>query len=327
MIDASRADGGSTMSFKKAAVIGICAAITLAVAPRAIAADAVVRVNTDIDTVYSPIRNDVETRIPVTPVTVTELDTLKLQVTNGITSGIISGRITEDEALRLYDMVDSVAQQEAEFKLAGLTEGHINNLMRKWNMISQETNVLATNGGVNTFMPNIEQRRESLLRRISYHLAAANITPGEAEQLLTSLDHITDNYAAARATGSTLSADELEAVHKDMMSLNGKIAEKTGGYIVRVVPETVEERSAYLNLIRSGLAQHLLTPEESAKLIEGYNQLVYTEAAVVADEGPRSAGIQNLAHKIENMQFLLERQLRDRAAVHNTAVAGSSNKL
>lgn len=315
------------MSVNKAAVIGICAAIAFGIAPRASAADAVINVTTNMDTVYSPIRNGVETRIPVAPATVAQLDTLKLQVMDGITSGIITGRITDDEALRLYEMVDAVAQQEAEFKLAGLTEGHINNLMRKWNMVSQETNFLASNTGVNPIMPGLEQRRAAILDRISYHLAAANLTPGEAEQLLASLDHITDNYAAARATGGSLSADELEALHKDMYSVEGKIHEKTGGFIVRVVPESVTERSAYLNMIRQGLASRLLTAQEGAKLIEGYNQLVYTEEAIVADEGARSPRIQNLAHKIDNMTFLLERQLRDRAAAHNTAVAGASNRF
>lgn len=311
------------MSVKKAVVIGICAAITFGIAPRSGAADAIVQEQT----VYTPIQNEVETRIPATPVTVEELDTLKLQTKGGITSGVISGRITEDEALRLYDEIDTVAQLEGEFKLAGLTEAHINNLMRKWHMIAQHASMLATNSGINTIMPNVEQRREALLRRISYHLSAANLTPGEAEQLLVSMDHITDSYGAARATGGALTADELEAVHKDLFAVEGKLHEKTGGFIIRTVPETVSERAVYLNTIRHGIASRLLTVNEGAKLIEGYNQLVRSEEALVATDGARSPEIQTLARKIDNMTFLLQRQIRDRAAAQATAVAGASNKL
>jgi hypothetical protein len=308
----------------RAAAIGICAAISIGVVPRAFAADAVINVTTDVDTVYTPVRNEVVTRLPLPATAVPELDTLKLQVQNGITSGITTGKLTEDEAVRLYALLDSVQAQEAEFKLAGLTEGHINNLMRKYHMISQETATLASNTATNDFMPNFENRRELVMRRILYNMAAANLTPGEGEELLTALNQIGDNYAIASATGLTLTADELEAAHKDLFKLHNKLREKTSGFIAFVVPATVPERQEYLKKIQYGIATKQLSPAEGAKLIDGYNKLVLLESSLVANEGPRSIEIENLAHEINNMTFILDRQLRDRTT---HAVAGSSNRL
>jgi hypothetical protein len=308
----------------RAAAIGICAAISFGVIPRAMAADVVINVTTDLDTVYTPVRNDVVTRLPLPATAVPELDTLKLQVQNGITSGIATGRLTEDEASRLYAMLDTLQAQEAEFKLAGLTEGHINNLMRKYHMISQETATLASNTATNDFMPNFENRRDLVMRRILYNMAAANLTPGEGEELLTALNQVSDNYAIATATGGTLTADELEAAHKDLFKLHNKLREKTSGFIAFVVPASLPERQEYLKKIQFGIASKRLTPGEGATLIEGYNKLVLLEDSLVASAGPRSVEIQNLAHDINNMTFILDRQLRDRS-IH--AVAGSSNKL
>lgn len=315
------------MRAMKVVAVSLCTAISTGAAPHVMAAGCAVDVTTIKDTVYSPIRNDVVTRIPPLPANQPELDTLKLQIQNGISGGIANGSITEEEALQLYEMLDAVGITEAQFKTGcGLTEEHINNLMRRYHMISNALNDMYTNSRTNDFMPRFEQRRESLMRRILYHMAATNLTPAEGEQLLGSLNDISNQYATARATGGTLTADELEGLHKDLFMLQKKLREKTSGFIARVVPATVPEREEFLAKIRGGLAGGQLTAAEGACLIKEYNNFVVLEATLVAHEGPRSPAIQNLAQTINNRTFILDRQMRDRANAESAAV-GSSNRM
>jgi hypothetical protein len=212
MIGARGAGGGANMKLSAKAALVVAAIsfglmsnaqaqVTVKSEVRPTTKVQVLETRVDKDVVYSPIRNDVVTRIPVLPAVVEGVDTLKLQVMNGITSGIASGKLTDDEAQRLYAEIDEVARLEADFKLAGLPEGSQNNLMRRYHMIGQLSNMLAENSATNDFMPNFENRRNALMRRILYHMAAANLTPGEGEQLLTALNQITDNHAQMRATG------------------------------------------------------------------------------------------------------------------------------
>lgn len=307
--------------------VSLCTAISIGAAPRVVAADCAADVTTIKDTVYSPIRNDVVTRMPPFPANLPELDTLKLQIQNGINGGIANGSINEDEALQLYDMLDAVGVTEAQFKTGGpLTEGHVGNLMRRYHMISIALNDMYTNSSRNNFMPRFEQRRESLMRRILYHMAATNLTAAEGEQLLGALNDISNQYATARATGGTLTADELEALHKDLFKVQKKLREKTSGFIVRVVPVTVPEREEFLAKIRGGLLSGQLTAAEGAHLIKQYNNFVVLESTLCAHEGPRSQAIEDLAQTINNTTFILERQLRDRARAES-AVAGSSDRM
>lgn len=275
----------------------------------------------DQDVVYSPIRNEVITRVPVSQDVVAPLDTLKAQVFNRLNSGLVTGAITETEAARIDQSIDTVANMEAQFKLAGLTDGHINNLMRRYNMINQSITDLSSNTATNDYMPGFENRRDVLMRRILYHVAANNLTAAEGEQLLTALNNITDSYARARATGNVVTADELENLHKDMFALQNKLGDRVGALIAKVVPESHFQRTEHLKRIQSGLASKKLSADEGAKLIAQYNRLVLLEEALAANNGVRSAEIKQLADEISNLNFILDRELRDRT------VAGSSTRF
>lgn len=280
-----------------------------------------VETRVDADTIYSPIRNEVVTRLPIDTTVVAPVDTLKLQVMNNINSGIATGKITEREAARLYPALDDIALQEAQFKQVGLTDAAVNNLMRKYHMIGLSVDELANNTDTNDFMPSVENRRMALQRQILFNMAAANLTPAEGEQLLTALNNVSDNYATMRATGGTLTADELESLHKDMFKLSQKLGDRVGGMIVKVVPETHFERSEYLKRIQQGMASKTLSPAEGARLLDQYNRLVLLEQTIAADDGLRSADIKQLAAEINNLTFILTRELRDRQ------VAGQSMKF
>jgi len=242
-------------------------------------------------------------------------------VMNGINSGIVSGKITESEAERLYAMMDDVALQEAQFKLGSWGDGAIANLMRKYQMIDNHLNVLSSNTDTNDFMPNIENRRNMLSRRILWHMASANLTPAEGEQLLVALNNISDNCATYRATGGVLTADELESVHKDLFNLHNKLRDRISGTIARVLPPTRTERGEYLKHIQEGLACKTLSLEEGAQLLSQYNRLVLLEQSIAREDGVDSPDMRRLAAEINNLNFVLRRELGDRS------VAGSSNRF
>lgn len=316
------------ISARAVKIITVCAAASLGLQAataqtqiRPVTAVQTLETRTDIDVVYTPIRNEVVTRLPVGDQVVAPVDTFKLQIMNGINSGIAQGKITEQEANRLYAMIDTVALQEAQFKIAGLTDAGINNLMRKYHMIDQHLNELSNNTDSNDFMPSIEGRRDRLARRILWNMAAANLTPAEGEQLLAALNNITDNYATMRATGGTLSADEFESIHKDMYKLTHKLSDRVGALIARVVPETNVQRSEYLKKIQQGLATKTLSPEEGARLLSQYNRLVLLETSIATENGVRSSDMKQLADEINNLNFILTRELRDRT------VAGQNTRL
>lgn len=313
-------------------ILGVCAAATIALVPIANAQTCanprtvvntaqVLETRVDTDTVYTPIQNEVITRLPIGDKVVAPVDTLKTQILNTINSGIVSGKITETEADRLYAAFDDIARQEATFKLAGLTDAAINNLMRKYHVINQSVAELSNNTDTNDYMPSIEVRRDRISRHIRFNVAAGNLTPAEGEQLLVALNTISDNYATYRATGGMLTADELEAVHKDMFRLERKITDRAGALIARVVPVSNPPRNEYLRQIQQGLASKTLSSEEGARLLSQYNRLVLLEQSIASNDGVRSADIQQLSDEIKNLNFILTRELRDRA------IAGQANKL
>ncbi len=273
------------------------------------------------DTVYSPIGNDVVNRLPLGTEVVANVDTLKLQVMTGINSGIISGKLTESEAERLYAMMDDVALQEAQFKLGCWNYQSIANIMRKYHMVDQYLDVLSSNTATNDFMPNIENRRNMLSRRILWHMASANITPAEGEQLLMALNNVSDLYATYRATGGVLTADELEAVHKDLLTVHNKLRDRLCRKVAVVCPPTYMERSEYLKRIQEGLAYKTLSLKEGARLMTQYNRLVLLEQSIASTKGLGSPDMRQLAAEIDNLNFILTRDLRDRS------IAGSYTRF
>ncbi len=277
----------------------------------------------DRDVVYSTVSNEVIPRIEPSPAVVAPVDNIKLQINNRINAGLISGMLTNEEADEVRAALDAVSVREAEFKLelGGLTLSAVANLMPKFHMVNQMLEDRLNNTNIATIMPNFEMRRQGLQRRIQYHSAAGNLTPGEGEQLLAALSQVSDLYADARATGGVVTADELEALHKDLSTIQAKLTERVGGTIAFVAPATHDQLAKLRARIESAVAMKQVTDTEACALWQQYNRLVLLQDSIIADEGLRSPDIQLLAKEIDNLDFILTRELRDRQ------IAGQSNKL
>ena len=274
----------------------------------------VVETQVDEDVVYSPISNQVESKIPVFPAVVAPIDTLKLQAMNRINSGLVVGRLTNEEATELTAALDQLIVQENQFKLAsnGLTASAVANLERKFHMLNLLIDDRLNNTNTADYMPSFENRRAAIQSRITYNEAAGNLTPAEAEQMLAALSVVTDHYAQANATGGTLTADELEQLHRELTAIRLKTDEKANGTIAVVVPDTVNQRARLLQTIRNGVASCLLTPAEANVWMRQYNRISLLEQSIAQDDGVRSPDMAQLAKEIENLDFVLSREIRDR---------------
>lgn len=284
------------------------------------AAGQILETRVDQDVVYSPISNKVDSKIQVFPVVVAPIDTLKLQAMNRINSGLIVGKLTNEEANELTSALDQLILQENQFKLAdgGLTASATANLTRKFHMLSVLIDDRMNNTNTADYMPSFENRRAAIQSRITYNQASGNLTPAESEELLSALSVVTDHYAQANATGGTLTADELEQLHRELSMIRAKIEEKANGTIAVVVPDTVDNRGALLNTIQSGVATHLLTPAEGDAWIKEYNRITLLEQSIAHDDGLRSPDMKQLAKEIENLNFVLSREIRDRQLAGST---------
>jgi hypothetical protein len=280
------------------------------VAPAAVAVETVI----DRDVVYSPVNEEVKAHLQPLPAVQAPVDNLKQQIANRLNSGLISGKLTVPEADEVQRQLDDIERQEAEFKMGGyaLSDGAINNLMRKYYMVDQRLTDLANNTNFLEYMPNFELRRIGIERNIQNHLAAGNLTPGEAEQLLTAVATISDGYATSQATGGTVTATELEALHRDLAAVNGKLTQKINGTIAFVAPATHDKLAELQTTIQCAVASKQFSDAERRHMLDQYGRLIVLQESIIADDGPRAEDIQVLAKEIDNLNFILTRELRDR---------------
>jgi hypothetical protein len=282
-----------------------------------------VETKSDENIVYTPISNGVRSLIPVTPAIVPQIDTLKLQIHNRINSGIISGHLTEAEAAEIQAAVDELALQEANFKLTygGVNSLVLANMLPKYHKVNIQLDDLLANTNRADYMPAFDLRRSAMRNHIAYHQAAGNLTPAESEQLLAALNGISDQYASIRATGGTVSADELEQLHLDLFNLKKKLADRISAPIARVCPEVIVKESDVLRIIREGMAARVVSPAEANRLINQYNQMIVLRQSIAADTGYQSPDMVQFMKEIDNLRFVLNREIRDRQ------IAGSSNRF
>lgn len=270
---------------------------------------------TVIDTVYTPMRSDVATRIKVGPAVVAPVDTIKLQLSNRVNGGMVSGKITPEEADEITAMLDQLSVTEAQFKLSDgvFTAAEATNLMRKYHMVSSRLDdVVANTNNYDQFMPSFDYRRAGLQRRIQHHVAGGNLTPAEGEQLLAAVNAVSYGYNNMQATGGTLTADELEQSHKDLAIVHAKMRDRISGYIVKVLPATDVPRTELLARIQQGLATKVLSQTEAADLLTQYNHLVVLENSIATNSGLDSEDMRKLARQMENINFILTREITDR---------------
>jgi hypothetical protein len=269
---------------------------------------------TDEDIIYTPIANDLKTRIPVCPAFFPTIDTIKLQIANRMNSGLVSGQLVSEEADEVQAALDQVSLQEANLKLTygGVNDLMVANLMPKYHMVNQLLDSLLNNSVAARYMPSFGVRRAAMRDHILYHQAAANITPSESEQLLAALHGINDQYVSRLATGGTVSADELEQSHADLFNINRKLASRISAPMATVVPEVIVQESDLLKTIQNGIACRAVTPEEGNRLTQEYNRLVVLRQTLAADAGYHSREIAQLTQEIDNLKYVLDRQIHDR---------------
>lgn len=275
------------------------------------------------DNVYTNINSDVVTPTPVVPSVQPPVDVLKRQINIRMNGALISGNLTNEHADEIRAALDALSLEEANFKLADngcLKQPSINNLMRKYQMINQRLDYFLSTDIV-AYMPNFELRVQGLQRRIHYHVAAGDITPVEGEQLLDALSQVSDEYNSYRATGGALTASELESLHRDLSEVFAKLSERCGALLAFPAPASSTKLAQLKKTLDLAIASNQFSPTETANLLDQYNGLVLMQKSFSQCEGARSADIAVLAKQIDNLNFILTRELRDRQ------IAGHCNKL
>jgi hypothetical protein len=261
-------------------------------------------------TVLTSINEGVPTPLAPYPSVETPVDNLKLQINNRMISGILTGKLTNFEMDEIQEMLDQVQREEADFKMGGcgLTGGAASNLMRKYHMVDQRLAELVNNTNFYDYMPNFELRRAFLQRHIQYDLAAGTLTPSAAEQLLAGVNTASDIYASAGATGGTLTGPELQASMRDLDHVYCKLVQRANGAIAVVAPAPQARLAILKTNIDAAIASKQFTDSERDHMLCEYKKLVDLQG----NGGGRSADGQGLAKKIDNMNFILTRELHDR---------------
>lgn len=275
---------------------------------------------TDENTIYTPVTNGVMTPIAPCPAVAAPIDTIKLQIANRMNGGLLSGKLTDPEADEVRSLLDNVSLEENNLKLlyGDVNTAMVGNLMPKYHMINQRLDDLLNNTNTADYMLNVENRRAGLQTSIGYHVAAGNITPGEGEQLLAALNAVSEEYNSFRATGGTVTGDELEQVHTDLFKVRKKLAARCAAPLMLPCPEVLVHEQKLLKTIQDGLACDTLTDAEGHKLLCEYERLVTLRKSIAADDGYNSPDMLKLIAQIDDMNFILGREIHDRQ------LAGSS---